>query len=651
MSITLIITETPKKELIDSLEDGLKGIACEILIINNRHISSKSGNVAYHHLDLKGKKAMRDFAVHLAKYDNICIINNLCADLKKLPSTFNLLRKHDMVVGLVNPHGFTLYTKFVNKRKEGFFVLKKQAYINNNGLENIKNIGYVNVIPLYETEKYIIPKFFKPISDIFSFMIYPHYSETDGVKISRDRADFLFIPHIQSAKRIWTVENVGFFIIFGTVAFLFFEMTYALLGISPIILFMFLCSIFYFINWTFKVYLAHVTLVSKVERLSEKELSQIDEKTLPIYTILIPLYKESDVLKQLINHISKINWPKNKLDVKLLLESDDKETVKAAKKCKLPKNFKIMILPHSFPKGKPKALNFGFTQVKGEYTVIYDAEDIMEPDQLKKAYLTFKKSPPNVACVHSKMNFYNKRDNLLTIFFTTEYSYWYELCFPTLIKNGFIVPLGDNSVHFRTEVLKEIGGWDPYNVAEDCESGVRLMRRGYEMRLIDSITHEEAVSGVSSWIKQRSRWMKGFIQTGITNLRYPLRLQKELGWKKLLTFLLIIVGTPLIHLMNLLFWSLTILWFATHSAAIQSIFPWYIFYLAMFSFIFGNFAMIYLNVLGCVNKDTYDLIKWSLLVPFYWVLMGIATFKAFWQIVFNPHHWEKTKHNTSKVIL
>ena len=387
---------TPKNAFINLLEKSLNKLQYEVLIKSSKPLLSDARNIKFFQVNSKNKKEQLNYAVNLAKYENMCVLNNLSSDLRKLPQIIELLSTYDIITGHVNPHGFTFYTKFVNKKKDGFFVLKKQTYLRHKDLVSIKNVGYVNVIPMHEAEKHLVPKLFKPVSDMFSFLVYPHHSEIESVNISVDKKDFLFIPHIHSAKKILTLENIGFFGFLGIMIFLLSMLVHTVLGIAPITLFMFLCSIFYFTNWTFKVYLAYKTLISPEETISEKELANLDGKNLPVYTILVPLYKESGVLKQLVDHIKKINWPKNKLDVKLLLEGDDIETIEATKSINLPQNFEVVILAHSFPKGKPKALNHGFLKSKGVFTVIYDAEDIMEPDQLKKAYLTFQNSPPTL---------------------------------------------------------------------------------------------------------------------------------------------------------------------------------------------------------------------------------------------------------------
>ena len=228
---------------------------------------------------------------------------------------------------------------------------------------------------------------------------------------------------------------------------------------------------------------------------SEEELQSLNPKRMPMYTILVPLYRETEVLPKLVESLLSLDYPKEKLEVLLLLEEDDVETLAAVDELSLPPYFHKVIVPDTYPKTKPKACNAGLERARGKYLVIYDAEDRPDKEQLKKAILAFRKSrenksqkPPDFACFQAKLNFYNPRQNLLTKLFTLEYSFWFELMLPSLVVLGAPIPLGGTSNHFRTDILKRLGGWDAYNVTEDCDLGIRLKRAGYEVGMIDSVT-------------------------------------------------------------------------------------------------------------------------------------------------------------------
>ena len=390
-------------------------------------------------------------------------------------------------------------------------------------------------------------------------------------------------------------------------------------------------------------------------RFTEEELAAIDETELPVYTILVPVYKEKEVIKHLIQNIQNLDYPQYKLDVCILLEEDDVETIEVVRGMNLPHYFTPMIVPTTQPKTKPKACNYGLIRAKGKYVVIYDAEDRPEPDQLKKVFLSFKKLPPSYVCVQCKLNYFNSDQNALTRMFTQEYSMWFELLLVGILQIRTPVPLGGTSNHFKIDFLKEVGAWDPFNVTEDADLGIRLFKKGYQTAIVDSRTWEEANSKVSNWIRQRSRWIKGYMQTWLVHMRHPVQLYKACGLKGFIGYQAMVLGTPVLPLINPIFWSFMLLWYLTEAQWISSLFPGILYYIACFQLIFGNFMFIYTNAVGmywvirdCALKQkqpfSYGLIKYALLSPLYWFLMSVAAYKALFQLLIKPFYWEKTIH-------
>jgi cellulose synthase/poly-beta-1,6-N-acetylglucosamine synthase-like glycosyltransferase len=315
----------------------------------------------------------------------------------------------------------------------------------------------------------------------------------------------------------------------------------------------------------------------------------------------------------------------------------------------------MIVIPDGQPKTEPKACNYGLIRARGEYIVIYDAEDRPDPDQLKKACLAFRQSPDNTACIQAKLNYFNSQQNLLTRFFTQEYSHWFELLLPGIMQLNIPIPLGGTSNHFKTDVLRKLGAWDPYNVTEDADLGIRLYKENYITKVLDSRTLEEANSQFRNWINQRSRWIKGYMQTWLVHMRHPIRLHHELGIKGFWGAQFMLLSSPLLPLLNPVFWSLLLLWHATHAGWIAAFFPGFIYYLAAAQLLLGNFLFIYTNLAGThwVVHDlhrrnetwlSYSLVRYGLLTPFYWVMMSIASFKALWQLIRKPFYWEKTEH-------
>jgi cellulose synthase/poly-beta-1,6-N-acetylglucosamine synthase-like glycosyltransferase len=276
--------------------------------------------------------------------------------------------------------------------------------------------------------------------------------------------------------------------------------------------------------------------------------------------------------------------------------------------------------------------------------VIYDAEDRPEPDQLWRAITAFQQSDDRVACVQSRLSFYNQRQNLLTRFFTLEYTFWFDLFLPALSIIGAPIPLGGSSNHLRTSILKQVGAWDAYNVTEDCDLGIRLAKNGYRTIIINSTTWEEANSQIGNWIRQRSRWIKGYLQTYLVHTRDPIGLLRQLGLQNFLFFQLYIGGTPLLMILAPLFWLLTLIWNLVPVGIFDWNFPPALYLLSLASFVLSVLAFLSCGLSSAVARRNYDLIKDLFWFPFYFLFFYIAAWKGCFQLFTRPHYWEKTKH-------
>jgi len=405
-----------------------------------------------------------------------------------------------------------------------------------------------------------------------------------------------------------------------------------------------ICSAFYTAVSLYKLKVVYNALGHEYEiNITPEEVAALDERTLPVYTILVPLYKEAGVVPRLVSGMDGLDYPKTKLDIRLLCEEDDDETISAVLALELPPHFKLVVIPDSQPKTKPKACNYGLLQAEGEYVVIFDAEDRPDPDQLKRVVLAYSKAAPSVTCIQCKLNYFNQNQNLLTRWFTTEYSMWFDLLLPGLDAGDVPIPLGGTSNHFITDRLIELAAWDPFNVTEDADLGIRLHKAGYQTAIIDSTTLEEANSSLSNWVNQRSRWIKGYIQTWLVHMRHPGRLLRSSGLRSWISFQLIVGGT-FIFLLNPIFWLLTTVFVFTQAHVIREVFPGFVFYIAALQLFIGNFVFVYLNVAGALERRHFSLVKYALASPLYWGLMSIAAWKGFIQLFTNPFYWEKTKH-------
>ena len=413
-----------------------------------------------------------------------------------------------------------------------------------------------------------------------------------------------------------------------------------------IVLFIGLLTCMYFADLVFNLYLILKSLMDPSEiHVSEQEINE--KQIWPMYTIFCPLYNEGEVLQQYIRAIENLDYPKNKLQVILLLEADDKKTITKAKNMDLPAYFEIRIPPLSQPKTKPKALNYGLQFAKGEYAVVYDAEDIPDPLQLKKVILAFQKAKHSIRCIQAKLNFYNPFQNILTRVFTAEYSLWFDLVLTGLQSSESVIPLGGTSNHFYTKDLKMMHGWDAFNVTEDCDLGLRLVKNGYQTAIVNSTTLEEANSNIVNWFNQRGRWIKGYMQTYLVHVRTPRKFIAKSNLRQFLTFQLVVGGKILSLFINPLMWAITIVYFAFRPYVgdfIQSFFPTPIMYMGVLSLVFGNFLYLYYYMIGCAKREQYSLIKYAFVVPIYWLAMSFSGWHAFYKIITQPHYWAKTHH-------
>ncbi|PPK93736.1 hypothetical protein CLV92_10912 [Kineococcus xinjiangensis] len=382
-----------------------------------------------------------------------------------------------------------------------------------------------------------------------------------------------------------------------------------------------------------------------VPREPESAGERIPDEDLPMYTILVPAYKEASVVSTLMHNLATLDYPREKLEILLLLEEDDPETFEAALAAAPPEIVRVLVLPDSTPKTKPRACNIGLAFAQGELVVIFDAEDRPDPDQLRKAVAAFRDGGDDLVCVQAALNYFNADENLLTRMFTLEYSAWFDNTLPGLDRLGLPIPLGGTSNHFRVEPLRELGGWDPYNVTEDADLGIRSAARGGRVAVIRSTTFEEANVAVGNWIRQRSRWIKGYMQTCLVHTRNPVRLVRTIGVWKSLGFLLLIGGTPLSFLAGPPLWALFLV--SLFFPSVLGGLPEWVQVVALVNLAVGNAAVVFFHLLAVFARGNYRLAPFALLAPLYWVLHSVASYKALWQLVSKPFYWEKTTHGLS----
>ena len=430
-------------------------------------------------------------------------------------------------------------------------------------------------------------------------------------------------------------------------------------------------SVGYFIFNPIKIYVSLRGFKGAREpaKVEKDELEKIEDNDLPIYTVLVPIYHEAPIMPRLLRNIYKLNYPKNKLDVKILMEENDKETISRAHQLGLfgsPKEtiegigedqyasfvsiFDPIVIPAGQVMTKPRACNYGLLRAKGDLCVIYDAEDDPDPNQLRKAAIVFQHVNQNIVCLQSKLNFYNADENILTKWFSIEYANWYEFYLQGLDWIDAPIPLGGTSNHFRKKDLDVLGRWDPYNVTEDADIGIRLARRNLKTEIIDSYTYEEAPIGVKSWVKQRSRWCKGHLQTYLVHMRHPKKLLSDMGLAKFTKFQVTFGASVIIPIINPMLWIFTAVSFLLPINFV-GLTPGLLQSINLFNLIVGNTSYLLIYAIACSKLKKYRYLPYAFLMPFYWVLLSIASWRGLIQLIRRPFYWDKTSHGISQVKL
>lgn len=371
---------------------------------------------------------------------------------------------------------------------------------------------------------------------------------------------------------------------------------------------------------------------------------------LPAYTVLVPLFRETAVLRQLIGALLAIRYPRNSLDIKLVLEASDIDMRRACAALNLPHHIETITVPCFGPQTKPKALNYALALSRGELVTIYDAEDIPDPDQLALAASTFANAPPHLACLQARLEFYEPEQNWLTRQFAAEYASLYGLILPVLAAHGLPMPLGGTSNHFRADVLRRIGAWDPFNVTEDADLGFRLARAGYVAGVIDSATEEEPNGNLRNWMSQRARWLKGWMQTWLVLMREPRRLHHQLGAHGFWMAQTLVGGIVVSALFHPFFLVLALAALVTGSG-----FPAHP---TMATAFFGALGLAVLGLgygvtiaAGAEGLRRLGIRGWRptlATMPLYWLLVSAAAWLALWQLLRSPFAWNKTEHGLSR---
>ncbi|WP_323785848.1 glycosyltransferase [Thalassovita sp.] len=366
----------------------------------------------------------------------------------------------------------------------------------------------------------------------------------------------------------------------------------------------------------------------------------------PKVSILVPLFKESEVAHVLVNRLQQLSYPKSLLDVVLILEENDLTTKKALSVADLPSWMRVVTVPDGQPRTKPRAMNYALDFCRGDIVGIFDAEDAPDPDQIEKVVDHFRTAAKDVVCLQGVLDYYNSRQNWLARCFTAEYATWFRVLMPGMARLGFAIPLGGTTLFFRRNVLERLGGWDAFNVTEDADLGFRLARHGYRTEMLETTTSEEANCHLLPWVKQRSRWLKGYMVTYLVHMRNPATLLQQLGAWKFLGFQLHFITALSQFLLAPLLWSCWLLVFGLPHPLTGFVAPGLL-RATSYCFFAVEICSVGYAIKAVSGPDHRHLLPWLPTLHLYFPLGVLAAYKAIFELVFQPFYWDKTKHGLS----
>lgn len=365
---------------------------------------------------------------------------------------------------------------------------------------------------------------------------------------------------------------------------------------------------------------------------------------LPVYSVLVPLRDEANMVEQLVRSLGQLDYPPEKLDIVFVVEGRSSATVSAVREHLDDPRLSLLVVPDALPRTKPKALDYALPLCRGEFVVVFDAEDRPEADQLLRIVEQFRQQS-DVGCIQARLVVDNGRDGIIPALFAGEYAGLFAVLLPALTQWGFIAPLGGTSNHFRTALLRELGGWDAFNVTEDADMGVRLARRRLRCATSLARTYEAAPARLSPWLGQRTRWMKGWMQTYVVHNRRPGHLLADLGWRGTAMLHVILLGMLLAPLLHVGFAAMLVVMALSGQLAWPSPSLWPI--SCALVLVMGHMVAILTNLVGLARIGQSHLRFWQVLLPVYWAMIGLATLLALREFAVRPFHWFKSPHQAT----
>lgn len=368
---------------------------------------------------------------------------------------------------------------------------------------------------------------------------------------------------------------------------------------------------------------------------------------LPVISVMVPMFAEADIADRLIGRLSRLDYPRELMDILIVVEQSDRVTCNALADAKLPRWMRVVKVPDGPVRTKPRALNYALNFCRGQIIGVWDAEDRPEPDQLHKVARGFHFAPPDVACLQGVLDYYNPRTNWLARAFTIEYASWFRGTLAGAAALDLVVPLGGTTLFFRRDILEKVGGWDAWNVTEDADLGVRLTRRGYRTKMLDTVTHEEANCRLVPWVKQRSRWLKGFAMTWGVHMRDPVALWRDLGPRRFIGLQVQLAASVSQYLLAPVLWSTWLLSLGLPHP-VRGLLEGKLGGNAI-AILFSLFVMSELLSMAVAfwavrDKAHRHLMPWVPTMHLYFPLGCLAAWKAIYEVVAKPFYWDKTEH-------
>ena len=391
-----------------------------------------------------------------------------------------------------------------------------------------------------------------------------------------------------------------------------------------------------------------VQILSKTPETSPQLAPKTAQFRLPRVSVMVPLLHEQDIAGALIKRLEKLTYPKSLLDIVLVLEATDEVTRATLARTVLPSWITVIEVPDADGlTTKPRALNYALDFCRGSIIGVWDAEDAPEPDQIEKVVTRFNEAPENVVCLQGILDYYNPKENWISRCFTIEYATWWRLILPGIAKLGLVLPLGGTTLFFKREPLEKLGRWDAHNVTEDADLGVRLARHGYVTELIPTVTYEEANCRPWRWVRQRSRWLKGFMITYIVHMKDPIKLIRDLGFMRFMGLQMIFLATFSQFALAPVLWSFWVTLFGI-SHPVHTVLGDTATTALIVLFFTSELLNITMAMVAVSGRHHRHLMKWVLTTPLYFTLGALAAYKAIYEMIVTPFYWDKTQHGMTK---